>query len=157
MAFSRTFHITTSMIAILCQTIHAASPEPCGSEQSINGMMLKGHVFQTIKASFSALHALDCLTACNNDIRCQSFNYVISQSICELNNRTKEAKPDNFVPNPERYYFKRYKDRGKIYCMFRPTRSVNRNFDSSKGATEIIRKLLTLFFLHKYMIMTYAV
>lgn len=123
MAFSRTFHITTSMIAILCQTIHAASPEPCGSEQSINGMMLKGHVFQTIKASHSALLALDCLTACNNDIRCQSFNYVISQSICELNNRTKEAKPDNFVPNPERYYFKRYKDRGKIYCMFRPPRS----------------------------------
>ena len=36
-------------------------------------------------------------------------------------------------------------------------KAVNRNFDSSKGATEIIRKLLTLFFLHKYMIMTYAV
>lgn len=113
MVRSRTFHVIALMMAIMCQTTQAASPEPCGGEHSINGMMLKGHVFQTIEASHPALPSLDCLTACNNDKRCQSFNYVISQGLCELSDRTKEAKPDNFVHDSERYYFRRYKDRGK--------------------------------------------
>ena len=26
---------------------------------------------------------------------------------CEVGNRTKEAKPQDFVPNSERYYFRR--------------------------------------------------
>ncbi|PFX13943.1 Brevican core protein, partial [Stylophora pistillata] len=41
----------------------------------------------------------------------QCFNYVISKELCELNNRTKEARPENFVPNSERYYVKSIKKR----------------------------------------------
>ena len=47
------------------------------------------------------------------DVRCQSFNYVFTQGKCELSNRTKEARPEDFVPSSERYYFRRYRKRGE--------------------------------------------
>ena len=43
-----------------------------------------------------------------------SVNYVISEEVCELQNRTKEARPENFVPNFERYYVRSNKKRGEI-------------------------------------------
>lgn len=61
---------------------------------------LKRHIFKITKTSFP----FDCLQACNDDVRCQSFNYVISQEICELSNLTKEAKPEDFVSSYGRYY-----------------------------------------------------
>ena len=47
-------------------------------------------------------------------MKCQSYNYVIKDNICEINNRTKEAKPENFVSDSERFYQKRGAHRGKI-------------------------------------------
>ncbi|XP_022808411.1 fibrillin-1-like [Stylophora pistillata] len=76
-------------------------------QQAIFGMMLQRHTFTTMKASI----AVKCNQACHNDFRCHSFNYVISKELCELNNRTKEARPENFVPNSERYYVKSIKKR----------------------------------------------
>ena len=35
------------------------------------------------------------------------------KDICELNNRTKEAKPEDFVKNSDRYYITRAPKRGK--------------------------------------------
>ncbi|RMX50323.1 hypothetical protein pdam_00006921 [Pocillopora damicornis] len=73
-------------------------------EVSILGMMLQGHIFKNItKAAFGDV----CLRECYQDIRCQSFNYVFTEDICELSNRTKEARPEDFVPNFERYYFRK--------------------------------------------------
>ncbi|XP_066023290.1 uncharacterized protein [Pocillopora verrucosa] len=73
-------------------------------EDSIFGMMLQNHIFKTItRAAFGD----ECLRECYHDIRCQSFNYVFTQDKCELSNRTKEARPEDFVPNSERYYFRR--------------------------------------------------
>ncbi|KAM7429728.1 hypothetical protein ABFA07_019447 [Porites harrisoni] len=63
-------------------------------------MMLRQHIFKEMKT----LNSLECLMLCKEDVRCQSFNYVINQDICELNNRTKEAAPKNFVQNFKRYY-----------------------------------------------------
>lgn len=83
--------------------------EPCGSVQPIYGMALKGHVFQTLRVSSS----LYCLKACNNDIRCQSINHLMGKDICELNNRTKEARPENFIPDSTKLYMKRFQNRGK--------------------------------------------
>ena len=77
-------------------------------EYSIRGMMLKGHTFIEEKTGIW----LNCLDRCDDDVRCQSFNYVISQGICELNNRTKEARPEDFVPDSDRFYIKRFKERG---------------------------------------------
>ena len=48
-----------------------------------------------------------CLRESYRDVRCQSFNYVFIQEKCELSNRIKEAGPEDFVPNSERYYFRR--------------------------------------------------
>ena len=97
---------------ILCLKFYEVTPEKCKQtgEYSIFGMMLRGHTFQTFHTSIS----FECLQACNDDYRCQSFNYVISQDVCELNNRTKEARPEDFIPVSDRYYFRRTKERGEL-------------------------------------------
>ena len=79
-------------------------------EVSIFGKMLQKHIFKTITgAAFGDV----CLRECYRDVRCQSFNYVFTQEKCELSNRTKEARPEDFVPNSERYYFRRHRKRGE--------------------------------------------
>ena len=83
--------------------------EPCGSVQPIYGMALKGHVFQTLRVPSS----LYCLKACNNEIWCQSINHLMGKDVCELNNRTKEARPGNLIPDRAKLYMKRFKNRGK--------------------------------------------
>ena len=79
-------------------------------EVSKFGMMLQRHIFKRITgAGLSDV----CLRGCYADVRCQSFNYVFTQDICELSNRTKEARPEDYIPNPERFYFKR----GEFNCL----------------------------------------
>lgn len=34
---------------------------------------------------------------CYRGVRCQSFNYIFTQDICELSNLTKDARPEDFV------------------------------------------------------------
>ncbi|CAH3157124.1 unnamed protein product [Pocillopora meandrina] len=77
-------------------------------EASILGMMLEKHIFKKITG---AVFGDVCLRDCYRDVRCQSFNYVFTQDMCELSNRTKEARPEDFIPNSERYYFRRDKNR----------------------------------------------
>ena len=101
-------------VFLLCQQVFVESAvEECSGEPeySISGMMLRRHIYKKIKG---APLGNVCLQECYRDVRCQSFNYVISKETCELNNRTKEARPENFVPNSDRYYFKRDKDRGTL-------------------------------------------
>ena len=76
-------------------------------EASHFGMMLQRHIFKRMKEP-----SYICLNECRLDLRCQSINYVISKEMCELNNRTKEARPEDFVPDPDRYYFTRDIGRG---------------------------------------------
>ncbi|KAL9961275.1 hypothetical protein ACROYT_G030184 [Oculina patagonica] len=92
---------------LLCQVFYEISAQQCKGEYSIFGMMLKKHIFKTIKTSNSP----ECIQACSDDARCQSLNYVISQYMCELNNRTKEARPEDFVPDTDRYYYRRVRKR----------------------------------------------
>ncbi|XP_015758389.1 PREDICTED: low-density lipoprotein receptor-related protein 4-like isoform X3 [Acropora digitifera] len=72
-----------------------------GFSRSIYGMMLKGHVYKTAMAGIG----LECVLMCRTDDRCQSFNFVISRHSCEFNDRTKEARPKDFVADPDRYYY----------------------------------------------------
>ena len=39
------------------------------------------------------------------------------RDVCELNNRTKEARPGDFVPDSKRYYFKRTAKSGKFFLI----------------------------------------
>ncbi|KAL9963777.1 hypothetical protein ACROYT_G027317 [Oculina patagonica] len=85
------------------------SSQQCGIDTySIYQMMLKGHTFKTFKARRLSM---DCREACNSEIKCQSYNYVFFQDICELNNRTKEARPGHFVKDKDRYYMRKAPNR----------------------------------------------
>lgn len=113
MAVKQLFRIPA--LLILCQMFYGIVAEQCipdEVETSILGMMLRRHIYKRITG---AELGDVCLYACIDDVRCQSFNYVISQDMCELNNRTKEARPEDYVPDSERYYFGRRMYRGK--CM----------------------------------------
>ena len=92
----------------VCQVLSAFHSEPCGSVQPIYGSLLKGHVFQSMKTA----NSLECLKACDNAIRCQSFNYVVTKETCELNNRTREAAPEDLVTVKYGIYMKRVNRRG---------------------------------------------
>lgn len=93
----------------------------CGIDSySIYQMMLKGHTFETFNAHRGSL---DCSQACNSDVRCQSYNYNIFKHICELNNRTKEASPEHFVRDKDRYYMMKAPKRGNGDIT---TRQINR-------------------------------
>ena len=102
------------VLLALCHVFHEVTAQQCSAneqkrEASIFGMMLQRHIFKRITG---ATLGNVCLQECYRDIRCQSFNFVISQDMCELNNRTKEARPEHFVADPERYYFTRDWKRG---------------------------------------------
>ena len=115
MAVNQLFYI--SVLLFLGQTLYEAIAQQCRGqkeETSIFGMMLRQHVFKRITGvSFGDV----CLRECYYDVRCHSFNYVISQYICELNNRTKEARPEDFVPSSDRYYFRKDKNRGEFILI----------------------------------------
>ena len=82
------------------------------------GMYLRGHTFKTVQAGFPG----ECSLRCEQDVRCQSFNVIIGSIVCELNSRTKEARPEDFVPHQYRFYMKRTKNRG----TFRISRDVKK-------------------------------
>ena len=82
----------------------------CPSGQPIYGKALQGYTFKTLVTPSS----FGCLVDCHYEDRCQSYNYVIKTNICEMNNRTKEAKPDQFVSDPDRFYMKRGAHRSKV-------------------------------------------
>ncbi|RMX40979.1 hypothetical protein pdam_00014857 [Pocillopora damicornis] len=98
-----------SALLLLCESSHETSAHECktGAEYSVKGMMLKSHIYKTMSVSLGH----ECLKACYRDVACQSFNYVLSQSTCEFSNRIQEARPEDFVPDSNRYYFKRDRER----------------------------------------------
>ena len=107
-------YVSILAVFLLCRQAFVESVvEECSgeAEYSILGMMLGGHIFKKITGAHLGNV---CLRECYDDVRCQSFNYVISKETCELSNRTKEARPEDFVPNSDRYYFKRDLNRGKL-------------------------------------------
>ena len=85
-----------------------ADNRQCKRLRSIYGSLLKGHVFQ----EHNAANILACSLLCNSNIRCQSINYVISRHLCELNSRTKEARPEDYVQDADRVYLTRPSERG---------------------------------------------
>ena len=98
---------------LLLQRFSGLIAQRCTSEESILGMMLQRHIFKIMKPS----NSLQCLQTCNGDVRCQSFNYDFSNDICELNNHTKEDKPEDFIPNFTRYYFGKARKKGLLLLI----------------------------------------
>ena len=100
-----------TILLIVSVLFNNISSQQCGiATYSVYQMMLRGHTFKTFRVRPLSL---DCREACLSDVRCQSYNYVMFQDICELNNRTKEARPEDFVKDRDRYYITRAPKRGK--------------------------------------------
>ena len=104
----RFFHFLASF------TTFVMAGAQCRTEISIPGMALDGFVFK--RMSVTAPH--QCDFSCEREVTCQSYNYVIGEKICELNNRTKEARPENFRSDPARFYKRRLVGRGMWLVLF---------------------------------------
>ena len=90
--------------------------QQCHEIYSIYQMMLKGHTYKTFKTTPGTP---ECRDICLADERCQSFNVVMFIAICELNNRTKEARPEDFVKDEYRYYMAKGPKRGNWTCKYK--------------------------------------
>ena len=91
----------------------AATTDQCNGPRQIPiwSKMLKGHIYETrwVRSGYA-----ECLFICREEKVCQSFNFVVKESKCEFNNRTKEAcSPEDFVPDRHRLYVKLDVSRGK--------------------------------------------
>ena len=80
-------------------------------ERSIYAMFLRGHTFKTYKVGWPG----ECYLRCDEEVTCQSYNFHIGKKVCELNNRTKEARPKDFMPDRTRFYMKRAIGRGNPF------------------------------------------
>lgn len=87
----------------------AASQCQTAGEYSIGGMFLRGHIFKTCTVELP-----ECFIRCDEEVTCQSFNFITSLKVCEMNNRTKEARPEDFMPEPTRLYMIRANNRGTL-------------------------------------------
>ena len=70
----------------------------------MTGKMLKGFTFKKMKVKSPS----ECLQVCKDNESCHSFNYVMLEDICELNNRTGHAgeiTPEELEDDPRRYFF----------------------------------------------------
>ena len=112
------------VVLTICDFVAKTMAQQCPSERSISGWMLQRHVYKTMLADIG----LHCLSSCGTDDRCQSFNFVMSSHMCEFNDRTKEAKPNDFIPDQDRYYFKKLINRGNLNI-------IKLNFVSNKSAS----------------------
>ena len=82
----------------------------CNSQVSTYGKAFKGFTFKKFKAD----RPFECNILCENERKCQSFNFVLGEKVCELNNRTKEARPQDFETDPARIYMTLQFNRGKL-------------------------------------------
>ncbi|XP_044178674.1 sushi, von Willebrand factor type A, EGF and pentraxin domain-containing protein 1-like [Acropora millepora] len=69
----------------------------------IRGKALGGHTYKTAKVG----ELFRCYVRCERDPACKSCNFKHTQEICEMNNETKETKPNDFITDEQSYYIKR--------------------------------------------------
>ena len=107
------WQISYITVVIMISRVFYITNHECGTDiYSFYQMMLKGHTFKSFPIRPGSL---DCREACLADSTCQSYN-VVFKGICELNNRTREARPENFVRNQERYYTKKSSNIGMTFA-----------------------------------------
>ena len=97
------------LAVLLYSAVTTKCPAGGRSEKSILGWMLRGHVYDTLLAE----RPFTCVFKCREENRCQSINWVISRLMCEFSNRTKEARPEDFIANQDRSYYRRDLQRGE--------------------------------------------
>lgn len=111
MPYMKSVVTAAAVFFIICEALYGVFSQCTAGQYSIKNMMLRQHIFKTFKTS----NPSQCLRTCEEDVRCQSFNYVMTTDVCELNNRTKEARPEHFTASNSRYYFALIVNRGKEF------------------------------------------
>ena len=69
----------------------------------IRGKALGGHTYKTANVG----ELFRCYVRCERDPACKSCNFKHTLGICEMNNETKETKPNDFITDEQSYYIKR--------------------------------------------------
>ena len=105
----QTFHLL-SLISLIYLLNVSVGKQCKTAEVSIPGKALMGYTFKSlvVRAPF------ECQGLCENTFHCQSYNLLLPGKICELNNRTKEARPRNFVTDENRFYVRSWPNRGIV-------------------------------------------
>ena len=100
--------------SLLLFTFHLSlvtAENQCRTEVNMPGVALRGFVFKNMTVTAPSR----CDAKCLGEITCQSYNYHMEKNICELNNRTKEARPENLRSNTSWFYIRRLIERGKNF------------------------------------------
>ena len=66
----------------------------------IRGKALRGHTYKTAISG----ELFRCYVRCERDPVCKGCNFKHTQQICEMNNETKETKPNDFITEQQSYY-----------------------------------------------------
>ncbi|XP_074607190.1 uncharacterized protein LOC141860103 [Acropora palmata] len=69
---------------------------------AIHDKALRGHTYKTAKVG----ELFSCYVRCERDPACKSCNFKHTHDICELNNETKETRPNDFITDEQSYYIK---------------------------------------------------
>ena len=74
------------------------------STQDTTGFALKGHVMYTENEVADPTH---CMSYCNLQEGCESFNFNSRDQICELNNATKEIHDADYKAEKSFVYYEK--------------------------------------------------
>ena len=103
-------YLTMFSIFFIPRLFMMASSKQCEVKLLKSGRALKNHILKTVDVRTP----LDCHFLCQNNMKCKSYNFMITGDICELNNSTKEARPHDFLPDDARFYMGIRPDTGNI-------------------------------------------
>ncbi|XP_067046856.1 uromodulin-like isoform X1 [Acropora muricata] len=127
-------YATAVLFLTSCISLQACADNlQCKHVRSIYGMMLRDHVFQ----EHNAANLLTCGQLCNSNLRCQSVNYVISRQLCELNSRTKEARPEDYVQDADRVYLTKPGERVPLGSIQEVPATSCKEIKSSEGTSAV--------------------
>ena len=84
---------------ILMTSVWQTHGEQCRAYQ----VPIRGHTYKTAQAG----ELFRCFVRCERDSACKSCNFKHTWEICEMNNETKETKPNDFISDEQSYYIKR--------------------------------------------------
>ena len=106
------FLSVASFLQLVSWIPHSDATGQCMSQVSIFRKALKGHTID----KFHVIRPDVCIKRCQIEPRCQSINYVMEENICELNNRSKKVRPEDYVTDERRIYMTVPFNKGK--CSF---------------------------------------
>ena len=104
-------HIFSMLCVMLWMSKDVTAGQQCKAvESSVRGSALQNHTFKSVAVG----HPVECPAICERDPMCQSYNFFIPKKLCELNDRTKETNPEDFVSDEKRFYMGIWRLKGEF-------------------------------------------